>query len=59
MSMLLRREQPVERKSREAKNAKDLIRNNYGCQMIEMYKVNGSVYFLSFQSKIVYLLFIM
>ena len=30
MSMLLRREQPVERKSREANNAKDLIRNNNG-----------------------------
>ena len=26
--------------------------------MIEMYKVNGIVYFLSFQSKIVYLLYI-
>ena len=26
--------------------------------MIEMYKVNGIVYFLSFQSRIVYLLFI-
>ena len=28
------------------------------CQMIEMYKVNGIVYFFSSQSKIVYLLFI-
>ena len=30
MSMLLRREQPVERKWQEAKNAKDFIINIYG-----------------------------
>ena len=30
MSILLRRGQSVKRKSREAKNIKDLIKNNYG-----------------------------
>ena len=30
MGMLLRREQPVERKSREANNAKDIIQNISG-----------------------------
>ena len=59
MAMLLRPEQPVEQKSREAKNAKDLIRYISGLMsMIEIHKVNGIVYFLSFQSKIVYVLFI-
>ena len=59
MSMLLRSGQSVIRKWRESKNAMDFFRYISGkCQMIEMYKVNGIIYFLNFQSKIVYLLYI-
>ena len=49
----------MKRKSREAKIAKDFIQNIAGLmQMIEICSLDTIVYFLRFQSKIVYLLFI-